>query len=207
MAVTVKALPGIAKPGVMRRRSGHEALFFGVQRLAAAFDGVMGRGIGHGALWFNGSGVARAGRDNTTERPARAFPAAYRSRRVRLESGAKRCDNSPMDKPQTDKPQTDSPRQRLQALLSIPERQRTDAQWDEIVELEITLAPGNRAGAPDQHMRRTHIPGTQGNLGGGGGGQNQGRQRQGGKKFHKRPPKRGDRGGGDRNGGGERNDR
>jgi len=112
-----------------------------------------------------------------------------------------------MDKPQTDKPQTpqtDSPRQRLQALLSIPERQRTDAQWDEIVELEITLAPGNRAGAPDQHMRRTHIPGTQGNSGGGS-GQNQGRQRQGGKKFHKRPPKRGDRGngggGGDRGGG------
>jgi hypothetical protein len=106
-----------------------------------------------------------------------------------------------MDKPpQTDKPQTESPRQRLQALLSIPERQRTDAQWDEIVELEITLAPGNRAGAPDQHMRRTHIvPGTQ--MGKpGGGGQNQNRQRQGGKKFHKRPPKRGDRG--DRNGGG-----
>lgn len=103
----------------------------------------------------------------------------------------------PNDKPQNDRPQTESPRQRLQALLSVPERQRTDAQWDEIVELEITLAPGNKAGAPDQHMRRTHIPGTQGNLGGGGGGggQNQGRQRQGGKKFHKRPPKRGDRGG------------
>ena len=30
-----------------------------------------------------------------------------------------------------------SPRQRLQALLAIPERQRTDAQWDELIELEV----------------------------------------------------------------------
>jgi hypothetical protein len=38
-------------------------------------------------------------------------------------------------------------RRRLQQLLSIPERDRTDPQWDEIVELEIRLAPGNRADA------------------------------------------------------------
>jgi hypothetical protein len=37
------------------------------------------------------------------------------------------------------------PRRRLRELLAIPERDRTDAQWDEIVELEIQLAPGNRA--------------------------------------------------------------
>jgi hypothetical protein len=37
------------------------------------------------------------------------------------------------------------PRRRLRELLSIPERDRTDAQWDEINELEIQLAPGNRA--------------------------------------------------------------
>ena len=37
------------------------------------------------------------------------------------------------------------PRRRLRELLSVPERDRTDAQWDEIVELEIQLAPGNRA--------------------------------------------------------------
>lgn len=36
------------------------------------------------------------------------------------------------------------PRRRLRELLSIPERDRTDAQWDEIIEIEITLAPGNR---------------------------------------------------------------
>ena len=37
------------------------------------------------------------------------------------------------------------PRRRLRELLAIPERDRTDAQWDEINELEIQLAPGNRA--------------------------------------------------------------
>ena len=41
------------------------------------------------------------------------------------------------------------PRRRLRALLAIPERDRTDEQWDEIVELEIQLAPGNRTGQPN----------------------------------------------------------
>ena len=36
------------------------------------------------------------------------------------------------------------PRRRLRELLTIPERDRTDEQWDEIIEIEITLAPGNR---------------------------------------------------------------
>lgn len=36
------------------------------------------------------------------------------------------------------------PRSRLQELLAIPERLRTDAQWDEINELEISLTPVNR---------------------------------------------------------------
>jgi len=35
-------------------------------------------------------------------------------------------------------------RRRLRELLSIAERDRTDEQWDEIIELEIQLAPGNR---------------------------------------------------------------
>lgn len=35
-------------------------------------------------------------------------------------------------------------RQKLREMLSIPERERTDAQWDEIIELEIRLAPGNQ---------------------------------------------------------------
>ncbi|NMQ04821.1 hypothetical protein E4Q08_05885 [Candidatus Accumulibacter phosphatis] len=36
------------------------------------------------------------------------------------------------------------PRRRLRELLAIPERDRTDEQWDELIEIEITLAPGNR---------------------------------------------------------------
>ena len=41
-------------------------------------------------------------------------------------------------------PPPPDPRRRLRELLAIPERDRTDAQWDEINELEIQLAPGNR---------------------------------------------------------------
>ena len=37
-----------------------------------------------------------------------------------------------------------SPRGRLQELLAIAESQRTDAQWDEIHELEIELSSANR---------------------------------------------------------------
>lgn len=40
-------------------------------------------------------------------------------------------------------------KRRLRELLSIPERDRTDEQWDEIVELEIQLAPGNRISAAE----------------------------------------------------------
>lgn len=39
------------------------------------------------------------------------------------------------------------PRRRIRELLAIPERDRSDAQWDELNELEIQTAPGNRAGA------------------------------------------------------------
>jgi hypothetical protein len=46
------------------------------------------------------------------------------------------------------------PRRRLQELLAIPERQRTDEQWDEINELEIKLASANREDAPDPSVRR-----------------------------------------------------
>lgn len=41
-------------------------------------------------------------------------------------------------------------RRRLRELLSVPERDRTDEQWDEIIELEIQLAPGNRISGPEQ---------------------------------------------------------
>jgi hypothetical protein len=38
------------------------------------------------------------------------------------------------------------PRRRIRELMSIPERDRTDAEWDELNELEIQTAPGNRSG-------------------------------------------------------------
>lgn len=37
------------------------------------------------------------------------------------------------------------PRRRIRELLSIPDRDRTDDEWDELNELEIQTAPGNRA--------------------------------------------------------------
>jgi hypothetical protein len=87
-----------------------------------------------------------------------------------------------------------SPRQRMQALLAIPERQRTDAQWDELIELEIMFAPGNREGAPQPGRRNPNAgpgqgQGHQKQGGGGGGGGNAPHGKKSGKKFHKRPPK------------------
>jgi hypothetical protein len=35
-------------------------------------------------------------------------------------------------------------RRRIRELMSIPERDRSDAEWDELNELEIRTAPGNR---------------------------------------------------------------
>jgi hypothetical protein len=84
-------------------------------------------------------------------------------------------------------PQQISPQARLQQLLAIPDKVRTDEQWDELNELEIKLASVNRQGAPmptshrpggGQQQRNDRRPG-----GGGGGGRNQG------KKFHGRRPR------------------
>ena len=98
----------------------------------------------------------------------------------------------------------------MQALLAVPDRDRTDEQWDELNELEILLAPGNREGAPMPTARRgagpmqsgrrdqpggrpsggsgsgAGVPG--GGPGGAPGGNPQGK-RQGGKKFHRGPRK------------------
>ncbi len=57
---------------------------------------------------------------------------------------------------------TPSPRSRMQALLAIPDNQRTEEQWDELHELEITLAPGNRIG----HQDKQNPSGGQGKGGG-----------------------------------------
>jgi hypothetical protein len=45
--------------------------------------------------------------------------------------------------PPSSQPQTSA--RRLRELLAVPERERTDEVWDEIIALEIQLAPGNRA--------------------------------------------------------------
>ena len=47
-------------------------------------------------------------------------------------------------------PPLPDPRRRLRELLAIPDRDRSDALWDELIELEIQLAPGNRAQTPHQ---------------------------------------------------------
>jgi len=47
-----------------------------------------------------------------------------------------------------------SPHRRLQELLAIPESKRTDAQWDEIHELEIKLSSANREQTPGQGFPR-----------------------------------------------------
>lgn len=76
-----------------------------------------------------------------------------------------------------------SPRRRLQELLAIPERHRTDAQWDEINELEIALASVNRMETRDQGIRRNPVSADQRKPSGGA----QGKKPQ--KRLHRRPPK------------------
>lgn len=89
---------------------------------------------------------------------------------------------NPPEAPVTVAPPPDT-RRRLRDLLSIPERDRTDEQWDEIIELEIQLAPGNRVsgneplgGNPGRSNMQHGKPG--GNAGTGGGvGQQQKKHR------------------------------
>jgi len=95
-----------------------------------------------------------------------------------------------------------SPRRRQQELLAIPERLRTDAQWDELNELEIALASANRVQANEPAMRRSPTAST-GKPRSGSHPRLAGQPRSGGqpkpgageqgkrpaRKFHKRPPK------------------
>ena len=102
-------------------------------------------------------------------------------------------------------------RRRLRELVSVPERDRSDAQWDEIIELEIQLAPGNRvagheaSGGSGGHVRH-QAP--RSNKPGGGGGQPQGGANAGGagaqqkkhrprSKNNRRPRPGGGKGGGE----------
>lgn len=91
-------------------------------------------------------------------------------------------------------PPANDSRRRLRELLSVPERDRTDEQWDEIIELEIQLAPGNRISGPEQGF-------------GGGGKAVQGRPGGGHQKKHRPRNNAGNQGGGNAGGGGGNNRR
>ena len=60
--------------------------------------------------------------------------------------------------PTANAPKPVSLRERLQQCLAVPERERTDAQWEEINELEIKLASSNRQDAPPQRPRHEAPP-------------------------------------------------
>lgn len=46
----------------------------------------------------------------------------------------------------------------MQILQAIPDNERTDAEWDELNELEIMFAPGNRVGGePDRRGVQTPV--------------------------------------------------
>ena len=90
-----------------------------------------------------------------------------------------------------DDPLAIDPRRRIRELLAIPERDRTDEQWDELNELEISMASANRdngqgqgmgqqqRGQQGQGQRNAPAGGNQPRGGGGGGGGG----RQGKKSF------------------------
>ena len=56
-------------------------------------------------------------------------------------------------------------RRRIRELLAIPDRDRTDEEWDELNELEIRTAPGNRASLDHASDKRFNQPGVQQNQG------------------------------------------
>ncbi len=71
---------------------------------------------------------------------------------------APRADAQPSENPPP-RPQSQDPHRRLRELLAIAERDRSDAVWDEIIGLEIQLAPGNRAVSPQAGAARRPEPG------------------------------------------------
>lgn len=83
------------------------------------------------------------------------------------------------------------PRRRIRELMSIPERDRTDAEWDELNELEIQTAPGNRSGNLQPYYAANK-------PGGGGSGfpqknRNKNKQRKPGGQGGNRPPQQGNK--------------
>jgi len=81
------------------------------------------------------------------------------------------------------------PQQRLKELQAIPDNMKTEAQWDELIELEIAMAQGGQVIRTGQ--KGAQHPGQGGKHakahGGGGGGGSQ--VRKPARKFHRKPPK------------------
>jgi len=98
-----------------------------------------------------------------------------------------------MNEQQTTPSPTTSPQQRMKELLSIPDNQKTEAQWDELIELEIALAQEGRPGGGGQKPQGAASQAKKQNNGkphGGGGGAGGGQQpRKPQRKFYKKPPK------------------
>jgi hypothetical protein len=84
-------------------------------------------------------------------------------------------------------PEQDARRARMRELLAIPDRERSDEQWDELNELEIMAAMTNRqlsSQSPPLHKGNGAQGGRPRHGGGGGGPQQPGNP---GRKFHNRP--------------------
>jgi hypothetical protein len=86
-------------------------------------------------------------------------------------------------------PEFDARRARMKELLAIPDRERTDAQWDELNELEIMMAVSNRhlSSQSPQPQKGNGQAGRPRHGGGGGGGGGQQHPGNPGRKFHNRP--------------------
>lgn len=83
-------------------------------------------------------------------------------------------------------PELEAQRARLKELLAIPDRERTDAQWDELNELEIMMAVTKGQLVQRIEQKGGNNPGQQ-RPRHGGGPQHPGNP---GRKFHNRPPRR-----------------
>jgi hypothetical protein len=82
-------------------------------------------------------------------------------------------------------PDFEARRARIRELLAIPDRERTDAQWDELNELEIMMAVTNRHLSSQPQAQKGNGQGGRPHHGGGGGPQHPGGNP--GRKFHNRP--------------------
>ena len=61
------------------------------------------------------------------------------------------AEGQPVQQAPRNEPPRFDPRRRMRELTAIPERDRSDAVWDELIELEIQTAPGNRALSPNSN--------------------------------------------------------